>query len=301
VHRYRKLMVGLARTNSDAGLIEYAAAVARLGTAEEIRFVHVVPESDEGTPAGECDRVAPELQADVSRHFTGVDKTVRTSCVVVAGPLMDRLLEQAAEHHVDLILVGHSRRHSGRRAIARRLAMKAPCSVWMVPDGWPAVIGRILAPTDFSEHAGDTMNVAVALARLTRQSEVLALHVYFDESVARFEGYDRVLREQSLQSFEKQIAKIDRRDVAVTPVLEEGPNVANAILRVAERTRSDLIVMGTRGRSRSAAILLGSVTEETIIATRIPLLVVKHFGAQMGMLQVLLNRDFLQRGNPRTD
>lgn len=33
MHRYRHLMVGLARTDADAGLIRYAAMVARLGTA----------------------------------------------------------------------------------------------------------------------------------------------------------------------------------------------------------------------------------------------------------------------------
>ena len=55
--------------------------------------------------------------------------------------------------------------------------------------------------------------------------------------------------------------------------------------------------MSTRGRSRSSAILLGSVTEEVIISTRIPLLVVKHFGARMGLLEALLDKDFLRKGN----
>jgi hypothetical protein len=64
---------------------------------------------------------------------------------------------------------------------------------------------------------------------------------------------------------------------------------------VAEREDADLIVMGTRGRSRSAAILLGSVTEETIRQTRIPLLAAKHFGARLGVLQALLDRRFLKR------
>ena len=41
MHRYQHLMVGLARTGADADLIRYAAMVARLGTAREVRFVHV--------------------------------------------------------------------------------------------------------------------------------------------------------------------------------------------------------------------------------------------------------------------
>jgi hypothetical protein len=71
--------------------------------------------------------------------------------------------------------------------------------------------------------------------------------------------------------------------------------------RVAAREGADLVVMATRGRSRSAAILLGSVAEETIVETRVPLLVVKHFGARMGVLQALLDRSFRRRRGPQFD
>jgi SulP family sulfate permease len=76
----------------------------------------------------------------------------------------------------------------------------------------------------------------------------------------------------------------------VTPLFEEGAHVAHAINRVAEAHGCDLVVMATRGRSRSAAVLLGSVTEETIIETRIPLLVVKHYGAQLGVIRALIDK-----------
>ncbi len=87
----------------------------------------------------------------------------------------------------------------------------------------------------------------------------------------------------------------------VTPLFEEGVNVAHTIGRVAQRQGADLIVMATRGRSRSAAILLGSVTEEMIIETRVPLLAVKHFGARLSVLQALLDRKFRHRGDLHTD
>ena len=38
MHRYQHLMAALARTDADAALIRYAAMVARLGTAQELRF-----------------------------------------------------------------------------------------------------------------------------------------------------------------------------------------------------------------------------------------------------------------------
>jgi nucleotide-binding universal stress UspA family protein len=196
--------------------------------------------------------------------------------------------------------VGHKHQTPGRRAIARRLAMKAPCSVWMVPEGSPAAISRILAPLDFSDHSEDTLRVAVALARLSG-AECVPLHVYFNEAVATYEGFDEVLRGQEQAAYERFIANIDCAGISLTPLFEEGANVAHVIGRVAERIAADLIVMGTRGRSRSASILLGSVTEAAIMESRLPLLAVKHFGARMGVLEALLDPRFMYRSGLRTD
>ena len=181
MHRYRHLMVGLARTDADTGLIRYAAMVARLGTASEVRFVHVLPSSAGPSVAHDHDRVLAELQAEVRPHFTGVPETVQVSYDILTGPLTDRLLAHVAEKQVGLLLVGHRPGTPGCRALARRLAMQAPCSVWMVPDGSPAALRRILVPFDFSAHAADAMRVATSMARLSDHPECLALHVYFNE------------------------------------------------------------------------------------------------------------------------
>jgi len=300
MHRYRHLMVELGRAEGDAALVRYAARIAALGTAAEVRFVHVLPDGNESIADADRERIRGELLALTQPHFATAGDRVRISCDVLAGPLVDQLLAHAAEHQVDVIFVGDRRGQSGRRAHARRLAMKAPCSVWILPEQAPAGLRRILVPVDFSEHSADTMRVATALAKFGSQAQCLALHVYFDEAVATYDGYDLVLRGREEHAYHDFISRIDCQGVEVTPVFEEGPNVAHAIGRVAEQQHADLIVMGTRGRSRSAAILLGSVTEEVMMETRVPLLAVKHFGAQMGLLQVLLDRDFRQRGAPHT-
>jgi nucleotide-binding universal stress UspA family protein len=178
--------------------------------------------------------------------------------------------------------------------------MKAPCSVWMAPEGSPATLDRILAPIDFSEPAADSMRVATSLAKLAG-AECLALHTYFNEAVVTYEGYDQVLRGEEMQAYHKFMRAIDSQGIDVRLLLEEGVNVAHVIGRVAKREGADLIVMATRGRSRSAAILLGSVTEDMLMETRVPLLVVKHFGARIEVLEALLNRLFRPRTSLHTD
>ena len=301
MHRYRHLMVGLTRTGTDVDLIRYAALIARLGTATEVRFVHVLPSASGTAPAPSHDEALADVQGRVRDHFTGVAADVRVACDVLKGPLLDRLLAYAAEQEVDLLFVGHRHGHPGRSSLARRLAMKAPCSVWMVPEGARAALDLILVPVDFSDHAADTLQVAASLTRLAGSAECRALHVYFNEATVTYEDYDQVLRGREQEAFDQFLAPVNTHGVPVTPVFEPGANVAHVIHRVAAEQGADLIVMGTRGRSRSASILLGSVTEETIIDTRLPLLVVKHYGARLGLLQVLLDRSFRQKKGPRFD
>jgi hypothetical protein len=57
--------------------------------------------------------------------------------------------------------------------------------------------------------------------------------------------------------------------------------------------------MGTRGRSRAASILLGSETEQTMIHTSVPVLAVKAHGANLRLLQVLLDERFRDRSHIR--
>jgi nucleotide-binding universal stress UspA family protein len=287
MYRFRRLVVGLSDTDADAGLLRYAAMVARLGTAAEVRFVHVLRTQVKG--AADADRVRAELDAAVTREFADVPEA-RRPIDVVSGPLLDRLLEYVGANTVDLMFLGHRRDHPGRWALARRLAKKAGCSVWMVPDGARPTLDRVLAPIDFSEHSADTLRVAAAMTRLAGGTECLALHVYFNDAAATYEGYDQVLRGQEAEAFRAFIAPIDTQGVTVTPLFEEGANVAHVINRVAEAQGCDLVVMATRGRSRSAAVLLGSVTEETIVETRVPLLVVKHYGAQLGLIRALFDK-----------
>jgi nucleotide-binding universal stress UspA family protein len=212
--------------------------------------------------------------------------------------LLDSILDFAVSSRADLILLGHSGTR-GRRFLARRLAMKAPCSVWMVPDGSPARISSVLAPIDFSRRSADTLSVATAIASGAGLDECTALHVYFNDAAATFDEFDEILLEENDRAFALFTAPIDLHDVWAKPLFLESSHVARAILTAAAEHRHDLIVMGTRGRSPAAAVLLGSETEQTMIETGIPLLTVKHFGARIRLMQALKDERVRKRTNER--
>jgi nucleotide-binding universal stress UspA family protein len=298
---FGRAVVAVHRSATDEALLAYAAMLARTGVLREVRFVHVQPPPDPSKSSPGFEPVVGQMRADADRHFTGAAGGVPRHYELLHGPLLDRLLAYTAEQEADLILVGHRKDHPLRRSLARRLATKAPCSVWLVPEGSPPALARILVPIDFSPRAADALSQACALAARAGVRTVHALHVYFDASRTTYDEADAVIRGHEADTFRRFLAPIDTRGVAVTPRFESGSHPAHAIVRVAAEIGSDLIVMATRGRTTSAAILLGSVAEETLVESGAPVLVVKHFGARLGVLGALLDRTFRRGADVQFD
>jgi len=297
---FSKPLIALSLTDADEGLLRYAAVVARWLGWTDVLFVHVA-EGRGPTTTWDPGSYQERLRAEVERLFGQPTPQCRPSYHALHGSRLDQLLKLAAQQQCDLIMLGHRRARSGRRSTARRLAMVAPCSVWLVPEGSAAQISNVLVPTDFSSHSADALAVAAQVARAVGLAQLHAVHVFFDPSMVRYEEHvDEVLGQEDA-AFEKFLSGVDTQGVQVAPVFEESTHPADAILRVAERLSTDLIVMNTRGRSRAASVLLGSTTSDTMAATTGPLLVVKHYGDHLSLLEALLNHRTWEHGAPKTN
>jgi nucleotide-binding universal stress UspA family protein len=300
VQEFSRIMVALARGPGDGDLIDYAAMLSGMFDRAQSDFVHVLPPPSlrldaPGTAPLNHSEVLARLSADVARRF-GDASNVR--CKVLTGDRVDRLLEYAADAGCDLVLVGHRRSRSGRRSLARRLAMKVPCSLWLVPEGSPARITRVLGAVDFSEPSAQAVSTATLVASRAGLAECAALHVFFDEALAMYEDTrpaDRV----DEAGFSRFLSPLDLHGVRVNKIFAESPSVSGASLRRVQEDGIDLIVVGTRGQSASAAILLGSESEQMIMESPVPVLVVKARGERIGLLQALLDRDFHDVDSPR--
>lgn len=299
MRKLQRVTVALALCESDAGLLRYAALVARLGTTSEIHFVHVVTPAHNGNGVP-SDGLLDQMRESVREHFGEVEG-IDPSFHVLHGVRVDELVKFVTERRMELILLGHRKHRSGRRYLAQRLAMVTPCSVWMAPEGAPARISRILAPIDFSENSADSLSQGAALASLLGLDELTALHVFFDPSTVRYDERIDEFRGRESLAFARFQEGVNTHGVRIDPVFMESNNVARSILRCAERQDADLIVMSTRGRSRAASILLGSETAQTLMESPIPVLAVKHFGANLNFAQALISPEIWSRPGPKTN
>ena len=287
---FHNLLVGLSGTDGDGDLIRYASEVARILKPAKIDFVHV--RSGDGptreTIFHELDKNPGELLSET-----------RVGTNTLSGRPPDELIKFAVAHKTDLILVGQRKDLPGRRSLARRLVMNAPCSVWMVPHGTPRSFDRIIAPVDFSAPAAEGLRIAAGFASIADADYLHPLHVYFNDTVVTYDERDQAIRKEKNEAFERFAASIDLRHFQKQLIFEEGPNIARAINRVAAQLGANLTIMATRGRSRAASLILKSETENTIIESQIPVLAVKRSGARINLLQALLDKKFWRKPTPR--
>ena len=127
---------------------------------------------------------------------------------------------------------------------------------------------RLLCPVDFSEDSRRALEYAAALA----ERRGLELSVLYVETNGEARSQTDVLRrlEDELRAF----VAATKNAHGTIHVLSVFAPAVRGILDQATALRSDLIVMGTRGRSGLARVLLGSVTERVLREARCPVITI---------------------------
>jgi nucleotide-binding universal stress UspA family protein len=229
------------------------------------------------------DRTHPVVEKVVRRELERAAERLRAAgpCEIVVessfGRPADALNRIAKDAQADVLVVGH---HADRLwsvwegSVARGVLRTAEMTVICVPDTADVTTGleprpfrHVVVATDLSRSANDAVAYAVSAAE--PGGRVTILHVLDDEAeedAARASLGKLVERHQKT----RQITL----DVDVT----RGHDSAQAICAYAERHDADLICIAQSGGSRLPRILFGSVAQEVLLTSRIPVLVIPSNG-----------------------
>lgn len=146
------------------------------------------------------------------------------------------------------------------------------------------VFRRVLHATDFSRASRPALARAIALARQNRAKLwvahalpplVMSVGGGFEFVPPRtYEAIDRSARQHARKQLAALVERAKRAGVRVTALLLDGAP-QELIPRAARRTRADLVVIGTHGRSGLSRVLLGSVAERVVRFAPCPVLTVR--------------------------
>ena len=177
------------------------------------------------------------------------------------------IVEEAAERHIDMIIIGRR----GRKGLAKLLmgedAAKvighAPCKVLVVPKAAKIEFNNILIATDGSKHSEAAAFEAINISKRCGSS-VIAISVSPSGD--------------GLQEAKANVARVvemaQKEGISVEAITPIG-RPYEAIIETAGGRAIDLTVMGTYGKTGLKKLLMGSATEKVIGHAGCAVLVVK--------------------------
>ncbi len=255
---FSRILAGTDGSERAEEAVRQAARLAAvLGVPLDVVFVM---DSRHPHDEGDVEPVADEAltRATASAAHEGADATTR----VLAGDPAELLLAEAKEQGAELICLGPDAGMLGGAIrvgrVAAHVLRHAACSVMLArgtPEGFPH---RIQCGVDGSDSSVDTARLAAALAASTG-AELRLQHVI---PIFRGDNQEWTLDEAEPTPPELAPAVEAVRAAGVEPIREMAMGrPEHALVETARRNDVDLMVVGYRGLSGVARMLLGSVCE----------------------------------------
>jgi nucleotide-binding universal stress UspA family protein len=272
---FDRILAGTDGSERGEEAVGRAAQLASV-TGASLDLVYVI---DTSRPHDEAE-VEPKAEAVLHRAEAIAARRAPASTKVVAGDPAEALVEEAADHAVDLICVGPDAGLLGGRVrvgrVAAHVLRHAPCSVLVGREAGSTFPVNVLCGVDGSnasiETAGLAARIAVASGADLRLQHVLSV----------FGGDEREWRldDDEPDPTEIESAAQMARAAGVRPIRERALGRPEyAIIEAATREGVDLVVVGSRGLSGLSRVLLGSVSEYVATHAHCSVLVTRPGGA----------------------
>ena len=228
--------------------------------------------------------------ADLAAPFRG---EVPLETKLLEGDPWRIIREEAEAFAADLLVMGtHGRsgfEHLLLGSVTEKLVRRAPCPVLTVGQvpahpGGGAPFRRILCAADLTHASERTLDVALSLAS-ENDGRITLLHVVESLpgetagrlylAVPEIGPLRRDLLEQARTQLRKAVPDTARDFCNVSERVEVGA-AWSEILRVAEETDADLIVMGAHARGALGRMFFGSTASHVVRRATCPVLIVQE-------------------------
>jgi nucleotide-binding universal stress UspA family protein len=139
---------------------------------------------------------------------------------------------------------------------------------------------KMLLPVDGSELSLEAVRFAIRMALAGLRGEAVLANVQEPANLYELlvahdpEVIQRVSGEAGLHALQSARALLDAAGVEYECEVAQG-DPAHTIIDIAQRFACDLIVMGARGNSALRSAMLGSVSNEVLHASAVPVVIVK--------------------------
>jgi len=281
--KYRKILVAIDGSESSKNALRQAI---KLTNSEKcwITVVSVIPpyEGDLGlTAVGNiieamkqpCEKALFEAM-EIAKAERALIKTVCEE-----GDIYERIVDLADAENCDLIVMGRRGTHHLERAfvgsVTARVIGHSQRDILVVPENTAIGWKGIFLTTDGSKYSAAATDSAINFAKsYGGEIKVVSVVDVTEEFMARAPGAVEDLVKKAKGFVEDVKKKAEAQGVKTETFVREGEPY-KVVTNLAKEYDSNVIVVGSHGRSGFRRLLMGSVTEKVIGHSPCPVLVVK--------------------------
>ena len=166
---------------------------------------------------------------------------------------------------------------------------------------------KILWATDFSEEAQESLLYADAFAK-TFKAKIVALHVIPDFSAALYDAA-QVIKGELLQKMaavkgeaEEKLKTLSKESkISFEKIIVMEGTASKIIIDSAEKEGVDLIVIGRKGMSAMEKLFIGSVANQVLRTSPVPILLTKKKTGTPQFKKIIVPTDFSEREEAERD
>ena len=260
------------------------AALLALQHSARVTILHVV---DEELPAHMADRQSEDAHRSLMRAIAVLPASPAGSFEprVVVGEHYQAVLAEAERVDADLIVIGQHRKDIlldlFRGSTGERIIRFGTRPVLVVKRRATHAYVRLLAAIDFSPPSRKAIETAIALAPGADLDLIHAVDIPFRGLLMGGSSIESLAKRHQ-QQFQDMVDNQTREFIASFAVplrprqtLIRDGHPAEVVTAVAEENASDLVVVGTHGRSGLGRALLGSVAESVLARATCDVLAVR--------------------------
>jgi nucleotide-binding universal stress UspA family protein len=280
---YKKILIAIDGSKTSLNALREFITFSRADNPD-ITIVSVIPPYDGDLNALWVDNIASAIKKQCDMALTDAVKIAKEAGVTVRavceeGEIHERIVDLADAENFDLIVMGKKGLSLIEKAfvgsVTTRVIGYSRQDVLVIPHGAKIAWDNLLIATDGSVYSEAAAMKAVKIAS-QYHSKVKALSVVdvTVEFMIRAQEVYKNLVEKAKGITSSIKTKAFSMGVDVEPIVRDG-EVYKTIIDVAKECQTDMIVMGSLGKTGIKRLLMGSTAERVLGHASFPVLIVK--------------------------
>lgn len=267
----KNILLATDFSKSSDYVLENAIDMAKIFQSE-ITLIYVLPNDIENEKARELLKEFSLKQLDLINDKIKNEDVKTSKPILEYGNFSDKIIQTSEKLNANMIIIGAGEKLKDNVFVlgsnAEKIIKKSNKPVFVVKNEKQFGIKKIFCPIDFSEESKRAVKNAITMTR--RFSAQLIIFSVYEVSHLYSIRHKINLEEQIEQihkTHEKEFsAFLDNFDlIGLDIILEIKKGVPDVeILKAIDKYNSDLLIIGTTGKSGIGKILMGSVTEKVI-------------------------------------